>query len=87
MPAGHAALATAYLVVALADEYHGETVTGYAVLERAGFLGPSTNPSPPAPLPQGERGEAVGATLVVAPTAVADRAEAVRQAVALSERL
>lgn len=33
-----AGAATAYLVAALADEYHGEAVTGYTVLERAGIL-------------------------------------------------
>lgn len=38
MPAVHAGAAAAYLVARLADEYHGEQVTGYTVLERAGFL-------------------------------------------------
>lgn len=38
MPAEHAGAATAYLVAKLAGEYHGEQVTGYTVLERAGFL-------------------------------------------------
>ncbi len=38
MPADHAGAATAYLVAKLADQYHGETVTGYEVLEMAGFL-------------------------------------------------
>lgn len=38
MPADHAGTAAAFLVAALADEYHGETVTGYEVLERCGFL-------------------------------------------------
>lgn len=38
MPAEHAGLATAYLAAALADEYQGEIVTGYTVLERAGLL-------------------------------------------------
>jgi len=37
MPAERAALAAAYLVAVLADEYHGEQVDGYAVLERAGL--------------------------------------------------
>jgi NAD(P)-dependent dehydrogenase (short-subunit alcohol dehydrogenase family) len=49
MPAGDAAAATAYLVAKLAGEYHGEQVTGYTLLERAGWL-PSTaghNPTPP----------------------------------------
>ncbi len=38
MPAVHAAVAVAYLTVALADEYHGEIVDGYTVLERAGLI-------------------------------------------------
>jgi len=38
MPAEHAGLATAYLVARLAGEYHGESVSAYEVLERAGFL-------------------------------------------------
>ena len=38
MPPDHAAAATAYLVAKLADEYHGEQVMGYTVLERAGFI-------------------------------------------------
>ena len=37
MPAEDAAAATAYLLAKLADEYHGEEVTGYTILERAGF--------------------------------------------------
>lgn len=38
MPADHAAAATAYLVVKLIDRYHGESVTGYEVLEAAGLI-------------------------------------------------
>jgi NAD(P)-dependent dehydrogenase (short-subunit alcohol dehydrogenase family) len=38
MPADHAAAAAAYLVATLADEYHGEAVNGYTVLERAGVI-------------------------------------------------
>ncbi|MCL5997375.1 MAG: SDR family oxidoreductase [Chloroflexi bacterium] len=38
MPAEHAAAATAYLIVRLADEYHGEVVDAYTVLERAGLI-------------------------------------------------
>jgi hypothetical protein len=45
MPAEHAALATAYLVVKLGEEYHGETANGYTILERAGFI---ATPSAPA---------------------------------------
>jgi hypothetical protein len=44
MPAEHAGVATAYLIAALADEYHGEMVTGYAVLERAGIISPDESP-------------------------------------------
>jgi hypothetical protein len=36
MPAPRAAAAVAYLVARLADEYHGEVVDGYTILERAG---------------------------------------------------
>jgi NAD(P)-dependent dehydrogenase (short-subunit alcohol dehydrogenase family) len=38
MPAEDAAAAAGYLVVKLRDEFHGETVTGYTILERAGYL-------------------------------------------------
>lgn len=38
MPAEDAGAATAYLAVRMAPDYHGEVVTGYTVLERAGFL-------------------------------------------------
>jgi NAD(P)-dependent dehydrogenase (short-subunit alcohol dehydrogenase family) len=38
MPAGDAAAAIAYLAAELAEECHGEVVTGYWVLERAGLL-------------------------------------------------
>jgi len=37
-PAEHSGAATAYLILKLADEYHGEAVDVYKVLERAGFL-------------------------------------------------
>lgn len=40
MPSEHAAAATAFLALRLANEYHGETINGYEVLERAGFLKP-----------------------------------------------
>ncbi len=39
MPVEYAGAATAYLIAKLADEFHGETVTGYEVLERAGVIG------------------------------------------------
>jgi hypothetical protein len=38
LPAEYAGAATAYLIVKLAEEFHGETVTGYEVLERAGVI-------------------------------------------------
>ena len=51
MPVEHAAAATAYLIVRLADEYHGEVVNGYTVLERAGLIQPANV----APEDTGER--------------------------------
>ncbi len=44
MPAEYAGAATAYLASALAEEFHGETVTGYTVLERAGLIQPIRAP-------------------------------------------
>jgi NAD(P)-dependent dehydrogenase (short-subunit alcohol dehydrogenase family) len=38
MPVEYAGAATAYLIAKLAGEFHGETVTGYEVLERAGVI-------------------------------------------------
>jgi len=76
IPADHAATATAYLVVALADEYHGEQIDGYTVPERAGL---TTAP--------GSDVETVSPTAEPAPALAADRAEALRQAVTLSKRL
>lgn len=38
MPAEHAGAATAYLAARLADEFHGQMINGYEVLEKAGFL-------------------------------------------------
>lgn len=38
MPPEHAGAATAYLAAELAEEYHGEEVDGYTVLERAGLI-------------------------------------------------
>lgn len=58
MPAEHAGLAAAYLIARLADEYHGEMVTGYTILERAGVIaageGAESGPAPDA-------GQAAGA--------------------------
>lgn len=41
MPPEHAAGAAAYLALHLAETYHGDVVTGYEVLEKAGLLKPS----------------------------------------------
>jgi NAD(P)-dependent dehydrogenase (short-subunit alcohol dehydrogenase family) len=38
MPPEDSGAATAYLIARLAEEYHGEIVNGYQVLERAGYL-------------------------------------------------
>jgi NAD(P)-dependent dehydrogenase (short-subunit alcohol dehydrogenase family) len=38
MPVEYAGVATAYLIAKLADEFHGEVIDGYAVLERAGLV-------------------------------------------------
>ena len=38
MPAEHAAAAAAYLTLHLADEFHGQVVNGYDILERAGLI-------------------------------------------------
>ena len=38
MPAEHAGAAAVYLTLRLADEFHGQAVNGYEVLERAGLL-------------------------------------------------
>ncbi|MDD2523081.1 MAG: SDR family NAD(P)-dependent oxidoreductase [Anaerolineaceae bacterium] len=38
IPAEDAGAATAYLAVRMAPDYHGEVVSGYTVLERAGYL-------------------------------------------------
>jgi NAD(P)-dependent dehydrogenase (short-subunit alcohol dehydrogenase family) len=50
MPLDHAGAATAYLAAVLADEYQGEVVTGYTVLERAGLIRvASLEPVPDSP--------------------------------------
>ncbi len=46
MPPEHAGAATAYLALRLAAEFHGQPVTGYEVLERAGLLAPVEIPAP-----------------------------------------
>jgi hypothetical protein len=52
MPADHAAAATAYLTAVLADEYQGDQVTGYTILERAGFIPASTQAGHQLPTPR-----------------------------------
>jgi hypothetical protein len=49
MPAEYAGAATAYLIATLADEFHGEPVTGYTVLERAGLIQPACLPEMQSP--------------------------------------
>jgi len=52
MPAEDAAAATVYLAARLADEYHGQVVNGYEILERAGVIqkpsAPEVEPAPAA---------------------------------------
>jgi NAD(P)-dependent dehydrogenase (short-subunit alcohol dehydrogenase family) len=66
MPPEDAGAATAYLIARLADEYHGEIVNGYQVLERAGYLQTST-------------GEAPIKSIAVPTTATTDLATAIAQ--------
>ncbi len=72
MPAEHAGAATAYLAAELAGEYHGEVVTGYEVLERAGLIQAASAPSLPSD---------------AAPAAAAIQGERLRQTMELSRRL
>ena len=55
MPADHAGAAAAYLITALSEEYHGELVNGYQVLEQAGFLQAQPVEDAPAALPADEQ--------------------------------
>jgi NAD(P)-dependent dehydrogenase (short-subunit alcohol dehydrogenase family) len=81
MPAGDAAAATAYLIAELAEAYHGEQVTGYTILERAGFLRPSGNLTAAA-------AKTASATTSHAPAVAAPgRAEAVIQARVTCEQI
>jgi 3-oxoacyl-[acyl-carrier protein] reductase len=76
IPADHAAVAVAFLVVALTDEYHGQQVDAETVLERAGLtaaLGPG--------------GESLVPVVEPTPALAAGRPEVVRRATMLSERL
>jgi hypothetical protein len=76
LPADQVAAAIAYLVVALADEYHGEQVDAPTVLARAGLgVGPGADLQTGAPVAE------------PAPAPAADRAGALQQALTLSERL
>ncbi len=65
MPVEDAAGATAYLAAQLAEEYHGDLVDAYEVLERAGYLQVSAPPQaeptgqPQEPQPFGQRLDAV----------------------------
>jgi len=76
IPVDRAAVAVAFLVVALADEYHGQQVDAETVMGRAGLAAtPCPGGEPPVP--------------VVEPTLAldADHPEVVRRAAMLSERL
>ncbi len=76
IPADRAAVAVAFLVVALADEYHGLQVDAETVLGRAGVAatpGPGGEPSVPVVEPT--------------PALAAGRAQVVQRAAMLSERL
>jgi NAD(P)-dependent dehydrogenase (short-subunit alcohol dehydrogenase family) len=48
MPPEHAGAATVYLAACLAEEFNGQEIDGYQVLERAGLIKPSPVPGPPA---------------------------------------
>ena len=76
MPAEYAGAATAYLAAALADEFHGEVVTGYTVLERAGVIEAPALQAPPESAPPGQ-----------GPAAQASGAPPAAQALALSREL
>jgi NAD(P)-dependent dehydrogenase (short-subunit alcohol dehydrogenase family) len=59
MPVEHAGAATAYLVARLAEDYQGEQVTGYTILERAGLIDSAEEYAPqitPSLSPQTRRG-------------------------------
>jgi NAD(P)-dependent dehydrogenase (short-subunit alcohol dehydrogenase family) len=75
-PADQVAAAIAYLVVALADEYHGEQVDAPTVLARAGLgVGPGADLQTAASVAE------------PAPAPAAGRTRALQQALMLSERL
>jgi hypothetical protein len=60
MPAEYAGAATAYLAAVLAEEYHGEIVTGYTILERAGLIEAASTPQAVATAPRPAPGPAEG---------------------------
>ena len=75
-PADRAAVAVTFLVVALADEYHGQQVDAETVLGRAGLAAaPGPGGEPPVPVVE------------PAPALAAGRAQVVQRAAMLSERL
>ncbi len=67
MPAEDAGAATACLAVTMASDYHGEVVTGYTVLERAGYLktGPNADETG-APIEPVEAGKSANVTDLLA---------------------
>jgi 3-oxoacyl-[acyl-carrier protein] reductase len=76
IPADHAAVAVAFLVVALAHEYHGQQVDAETVLGRAGLTAAlGSGGEPPVPVVE------------PTPALAAGRPEVVRRATILSERL
>jgi NAD(P)-dependent dehydrogenase (short-subunit alcohol dehydrogenase family) len=81
MPADYAGAATVYLAAALADEFHGQVVNGYEVLERAGLIQPAAVPLPPAPESgQSERASTPAAVGIRPDIDHADAAEQTAQA-------
>jgi hypothetical protein len=58
MPAGHAAAAAVYLAAVAADDYHGESVDGYTLLERAGLIRATNLPAETIPASEPAPGSA-----------------------------
>ncbi len=86
MPATHAGVATAYLVGALAEAYHGELVTGYTILERVGIIEAPLVPvvgTPTTPLGAGDPEEGSRASLN---QEIAEQARALLLILAQTER-
>jgi NAD(P)-dependent dehydrogenase (short-subunit alcohol dehydrogenase family) len=70
MPAEHAGAATVYLALRLADEFQGQMINGYEVLERAGLIKPSPISTalaarPAGPASPGDVGKQVGKVLEI----------------------